>query len=105
MLEPGTGEVLEIPVSVADFHATELVEQAEAAAAVSFYRLWLSSGGKEPRYDQCVGYKRPLYLGGIDDLSNLEMCDFDVYWSLAAQLLEAVRELPAGTNVASISIG
>jgi len=37
ILEPGTGEVLEVPVSVRSFHDSELVEFAEAALAVSFY--------------------------------------------------------------------
>ena len=35
---------------------------------------------------QCVGYKRPFYIGGSDDVTNLEMVDFDVYRSLSAQI-------------------
>lgn len=102
LLEPGTSEVLEIPAS--SFHDQELFEHADAAVALSFYRDWLAAGGDAPSYTQCIGYKRPLYLGGVDNVSNLELSDFDVYWGLAAQLLAKVRGLPAGTRVSGVSI-
>ena len=93
MLEPGTGEMLEIPANRITFHEEELELEPDAAAAYSFFQQWLAAGGAKPDYGQCVGYKQPLYLGGSDDLSNLEMGDFDVYWTLAAQLLAQVRGL------------
>lgn len=99
MLEPGTGEVLEIPADYTSFHENELLEQAEAVAALSFYERWRSAGGARPRYDQCIGYKVPLFLGGLDDLPNLEVSDLDVYWTLASQLLAQIRETPSGTVI------
>lgn len=105
LLEPGTGEALEIPATFASFHDKELVEHADAAIALSFYRDWLKAGGVAPTYAQCVGYKRPLYLGGTDNVSNLELADFEVYWGLASQLLAKVRGLPVGTRVGNVSIG
>jgi len=104
MLEPGTGEALEIPVGICAFHQEELVHEADAAVAYSFFNQWLETGGRVPEYDQCVGYKKPLYIGGVDDLSNLEMVDFDVYWTVSAQLLAKVRGLPVGTQIGDISI-
>ena len=94
MLEPGTGEALEIPVDQHAFHDEELVQEPDAAAAYSFFTQWAASGGTKPAYDQCVGYKQPLYLGGADDLGNLELVDFEVYWSISAQLLAKIRGLP-----------
>lgn len=104
MLEPGTGEALEIPVGQSAFHDEELVQEPDAAVAFTFFEQWLASGGVRPEYDQCVGYRRPLYLGGADDITNLEMVDFDVYWTTSAQLLEQVRELPPGTRISGASI-
>ena len=104
MLEPGTGEALEIPVDRAGFHVEELVNEPDAAAAYSFFEDWLAVGGVRPEYDQCVGYKRPLYLGGRDDITNLETVDFEVYWTLSAQILGEVRGLPAGTRIRGASI-
>src|SRR5204863_782100 len=40
LIEPGTGEVLEIPSTFIDFHNDELVEQQEAALARSFFDSW-----------------------------------------------------------------
>jgi len=105
LLEPGTGEALEIPANFQSFHRRQLVENAEAAVALSFYKSWLASGGQVPAYDQCIGYKRPLYLGGVDEVTNLEVGDFDVYWTISAQLLSRTRGLPVGTKINNVSIG
>ena len=91
MLEPGTGEVLEIPVTADDFHEQELVFNADAAIAFSFYRDWLGNGGERPQAGQCIGYRQPLFLGGHDGVENLECTDLEVYWSITAQLLAKIR--------------
>jgi hypothetical protein len=105
LLELGTGEALEIPASVDSFHSRELVDHAEACVALAFYRRWLAGGGVQPAYDQCIGYKRPLHLGGADDVENLELSDFDVYWTIAGQLLAKTRGIPSGTRIGRVSIG
>lgn len=92
LLEPGTGEALEIPLDRIAFHEQELIEEPDAAVAYSFFEQWLSTGGSRPAYDQCIGYRQPLFLGGADEVSNLELSDFDVYWTISAQLLAKVRE-------------
>ena len=46
MLEPGTGEVLEIPATVRLFHDTEMVDFADAALSASFYAEWRTSDGR-----------------------------------------------------------
>ena len=104
LLEPGTGEALEIPADRQAFHEEVLVQEPDAATAHSFFRQWLAAGGSRPEYDQCIGYNRPLYLGGADDLTNLQVVDFDVYWTISAQLLAQVRGLPVGTKINHISI-
>lgn len=104
MLEPGTREVLEIPVNRGAFHDDELRNEPDAAAAYSFFQQWLEAGGTRPGYDQCIGYKRPLYLGGADDVSNLSLMDFNVYWTLSAQIIARVREVPVGTPIRDVSI-
>jgi hypothetical protein len=104
MLEPGTGEALQIPVDRQAFHEEELVQEPDAAAAYSFFQQWLAAGGPRPDYHQCVGYQRPLYLGGVDDVANLEVVDFDVYWTISAQLLAQVRGLAPGTVINRVTI-
>jgi len=91
LLEPGTGEVLRIPSNLETFHDNELVEFGEAALGISFYEQWRATGGAAPDYDQCVGYRKPLFLGGVDEVENLELSDLDVYWHLMGQLIEQTR--------------
>jgi len=91
LLEPGTGEALEIPLDRVAFHEQELVDEPDAAVAYSFFEQWLAAGGSRPSYDQCIGYRQPLFLGGADEVSNLELSDLDVYWTISAQLLAKVR--------------
>lgn len=88
LLEPGTGEALEIPVDFVAFHDKELVEQSDAALASEFFWVW-SDANREALpllRSQCVGYKVPLFLGGNDTADNLEISDVDVYWTICGQL-------------------
>ena len=91
LLEPGTGEALEIPVDLAEFEASELVDNPDAALAWSFYKEWRGSGGAAPGHGQCIAYRKPLFLGGEDMLGNLELADMAVYWSLTAQMIGQIR--------------
>ncbi|MBB6626240.1 DUF1851 domain-containing protein [Nocardioides sp. KIGAM211] len=89
MLDVGVGEVLEMPGSLRDFHESELIDYHDAALASSYYSQWRrDSGDTAPLTStECVGYRIPLFLGGVDDTSNLERSDADVYWSLCGQML------------------
>ncbi|TMJ17221.1 MAG: DUF1851 domain-containing protein [Alphaproteobacteria bacterium] len=104
LLDAGAGEALQVPASITEFHERELLEAPDEAIALSFYKEWIRRGGDAPAYDQCVGYKQPLFLGGTDDVSNLEVSDFEVYWSICAQLLDQTRHLPPGTRIGRVSI-
>lgn len=99
MFEPGTGEALEIPCNIRSFHDEELIQYRDAALASDFHERWLANGGSAPQYDQCVGYRKPLFLGGTDELGNLELSDIDVYWHILAQLILKAKGLPPGTPV------
>ncbi len=99
MFEPGTGEALEIPCNIVSFHESELVQYGNEALAQGFHEEWLASGGPKPALLQCIGYKNPLFLGGSDTLSNIELADLDVYWTLMGQLVRQTRHLPSGTKV------
>lgn len=99
MFEPGTGEALDIASNLRSFHGAELLEYGEAALAISFHEKWLAVGGAMPRYDQCIGYRMPVFLNGADEVENLEVSDIDVYWHLTGQLILQTKGLPQGTKV------
>ena len=104
LLEPGTGEALEIPVPFSTFHDGELVDYADAALAAEFFEAWSAQhpSALPLSPDQCVGYKVPLFLGGHDDVANLEVSDLDVYWTICGQLRRQVKVLPPGTPIRSV---
>jgi hypothetical protein len=86
VFEPGTGEVLEIPVPFSRFHDDELVEQGDAALALTFFER-AQAAGLQVSFDQCAGYRVPLFLGGKDEVENLDVIDLDVYWTIHGQLI------------------
>ena len=92
MFDLGAGEVLEIPSNLDTFHDHELVYSSSAALETELYGEWLSAGGAPPSYSQCVGYQVPLFLGGADEVGNLELPDLDVYWHIIGQVLEQVGD-------------
>ena len=97
MFEPGTGQALKIPANIETFHDDELVNFDEAALAVDFYQRWHKIARTKLEYDQCAGYKKPLFLGGADDVGNLETSDIDVYWHILGPLIIKAKGLPIGT--------
>lgn len=101
---PGTGKVLEIPTSFQDFHNFEIVDYPNDALASDFFAEWKNTVDDEIQADQFVGYKIPLFLNGEDDLSNLEISDMDVYFTLCGQLLQQVNKMPPGTKISKVSI-
>lgn len=106
LLEPATGEALEVPHPLVRFHEEELVDYRDEVLAASFFTEWSRANASAlplPR-NQCVGPKVPLFLGGSDEVSELEVSDIDVYWSLSGQLRLATRDLPDGTSIRSASI-
>jgi len=101
----GVLEWVEIPADIKTFHNEILLDLAEPALAVNFYNAWLESGGKPPRYSECVGYKRPLFLGGDDWVENLEVIDMDVYWTVTAPMIAKARRVGVGGLIGKIEIG
>ena len=104
MLEPGTGKALEIPADIESFHNVELISYTNEALASEFYHAWRTAGGRPPSREECIGYKRPLFLGGKDDIQNLEITNIEVYWSLSAQMIHQTRGMAPGTKIRNINI-
>nr|WP_240992778.1 DUF1851 domain-containing protein [Mesorhizobium ciceri] len=77
MFEPGTGEALQVPANVRTFHEIDVREDEDAAVGCQPLRKLARFRGAEPAYDQCIGYKKPLFLSGEDDISNQELSDLE----------------------------
>jgi hypothetical protein len=107
LLEPGTGQRLEIPLTFGAFHDEELVEYRDAALATGFFDTWAQAHPRALPLAQgdCVGYQVPLFLGGRDTVDNLEVIDLDVYWTTCGQLRQGTLQLPEGTSIKDVSAG
>lgn len=88
MLEPGTGQILSVPDDVEDFHEYDIAEEADDVLSGGFYRAWLEKNNNyQLKHNECVGYKVPLFLGGKDNVDNLEAGDMEVYWGVLTPLM------------------
>lgn len=104
LLEPGTGEALDVPVTFSTFHDVGLSRFRDACLLPDFFTEWKATNDTQLAFDECVGYKVPLFLGGEDTVENLELINLDVYWSITGQLIRATRHLPPGTSISGITL-
>lgn len=102
LFEIATGQVLKIPMSFKEFHEELLIEDADAAVAEQMFVRWRLSNPDPLTAVDCVGYKVPLFLGGTDDVENLERTLADLYWTITGQLLNKSRQLPLGTPLGGV---
>ena len=93
-------------MSFLDFHNSELVDQRAAVVASTFFNEWLAANPDALPLgpDRCVGYRVPLFLGGRDELANLEETDLGSDLSLSAQLLAQTRGSAPGTSISRIRV-
>lgn len=85
-LVPGTGDIEAADIALSDFLYSKLPADHEDLPSEAYWRDWLSVGGRPLATDECVGYRVPLFLGGEDDVPNLEIVPLRSYLSLCGQL-------------------
>jgi hypothetical protein len=103
-VDPGGGEYLTTDCPLSEWH--DAVAGEEDPLAYPFYFAWRKANpGQGPlAFHQAIGYKVPLFLGGEDEVPNLEVCDREVYFELCTQLAHGARQLPVGETVTAIAI-
>jgi hypothetical protein len=106
VVEIGSGEVLELPYTFVEFHE-RLIEEQRAAFLSENFNEWKLANLKKIPLDtsSCVGYKVPLFLGGQDEIENLDVVSLDVYWSINGQLRLGVKGLPEEIVITEITGG
>lgn len=102
-VDAGGADGFDTEQTIVEFHTQALVRQASAALAYPFFQEWMGANPSEIPPDKCVGYRIPLFLGGKDDLSNLELMEMGVYWHLCSELWDQVKDLPEGAPVGEIT--
>jgi hypothetical protein len=90
IFEIGTAEILSTGCDFQTFLNNEIPNNGNASLSSIFYREWLNKKGTSVKYGRCIGYKIPLFMGGKDDITNLEDSDMDVYWSIISQVMAQI---------------
>jgi hypothetical protein len=107
LLEIGTGDALEVPYGLVAFHDDHLTEDPEPALAVAGWGEWsaLHPETLPLPAEKCVGYELPLFLGGQDTPDNMEVSDWEVYWTVVGRLKLRTDGLAEGTPIRDIGAG
>jgi hypothetical protein len=104
LLDVAAGTVSQIASSVAEFQSLlsdrEFVYNHLSVAMVAD----LLQSGRKLSHGQIFSFKIPPVLGGEYVLSNVEVSDIEVHFSLAGQVHEKVSKLAPGTQIKGVSI-
>lgn len=103
LLDPATAEVFELQASIEHFFNISLVRGKEDLLEEKKFQEIREKMAEDLRFDHCIGFVKPLFLGGKDEDSNLENSDMEVYWDLNYQVYCKIKNLPGGTSL-NISI-
>lgn len=104
LLDPVTEEIFEIPCGYRHFHKVEMFQYPNETVEHEKFKKWLSSGGRPPKYGECVSHTIPLRLEGKDTFDNFEISDLEVSWSISGQIHAQTRGIPAGTPIGKVAI-
>jgi len=98
MLDSGTAEAYKLEADIESFLNEELEEFKEGVLENRKFSPLAEKFGDLP-FNKCYGFKKPLFLGGKDEVENLEIVDLEVYWELNRQIYEKTKNLPPDTKV------
>jgi hypothetical protein len=99
MLDPATAEVFELEANIESFLNEEIEEFKIGVLEFEKFRVLSERTAFKLNFGQCMGFKKFLFLGGKDELNNLEVVDMEVYWELNYQVFCKTNGLPPGTSI------
>lgn len=83
----GYNRCLLVPCDFLEFIEKEIPNNVNTALVSSGYDKWLEYR-PALKYDECVGFIKPMFLDGSDTLKNTDVYDLKQYWGAITQLLE-----------------
>jgi len=103
MFDPATAEDFELKESLEQFHNHDLVFDRESILSEnSFHDILKLLNSTGIQFNDCVGYKVPLFLNGEDSITNYEITNTGVYWEFQRQIYTQIKDLPDGTKINEI---
>lgn len=104
VFDPSAMEVNDIKLSFMEFINKAVPASVNECFSSDAFIRWYNESGTELEYLQCLGNIVPLFLGGADELNNMELSDMDVYWSILGQTAVQIRGMEEGTVIEEFSI-
>ncbi|PRH80190.1 hypothetical protein C6N75_05630 [Streptomyces solincola] len=101
VVDPARGLATATGLDLDAWCAAAAEEDGDPFGAADF-RAWRETypGDPDPLgFDEAVGYRTPLLLGGEDDLANRERTDRRAYFDDCVAIARQVRKLPEGTVI------
>lgn len=103
LFDPATGEDFELEQSLDGFFNEELVDYRDDTLASDDFAAAMHNFNLEIlKPNQCIGYKKLLFLGGEDNLNNTEIIDMDVYWDLNYKIYSKINGMEEGSIINTI---
>jgi hypothetical protein len=104
LFDPATMKYYDIGFDIVTFHNQLLVKDRDSALSeVFFSKLLRHFDVGNLGYARCIGHKKPLFLGGTDDVDNFEITDLEVFWDFQYQIYQQIKDLPDGTPIGKIT--
>lgn len=103
MFDPATGQYYRIKNNLEAFLNEAFVDFRDEDLLIPQFEELSGLYGDGLAFQDCIGFKVPLFLGGEDEPDNYEVISMDVYWELNYQLYLKVHELPEGTLIGKIT--
>ena len=96
LFDPATAEYFSIEdTSLAEFWGESFHEIEHEAFYPEDFQATLSALGlRSVPENQGIGHKISLFLGGKDEMENLELIDTEVLWETQIQIAETINEIP-----------
>jgi hypothetical protein len=104
MFDPSTAESFRVESGIAAFHNIDLLrEEDDLLSKSNCLEIKEKLGIDELGFAECIGYKRPLFIGGEDSIDNYQKQNLEVYWEFNCQIYLQIKGLPPGTKINSIN--
>lgn len=105
MFDPSTGDDFTLEQDIVSFHNIDLVSDTLSILSSDIFENILAwHKYNSIGYNEILGYKMPLFLGGADSIDNYQKFDMEVYWEIYGQLYIQTKGMSDGTVIDSIKI-
>lgn len=91
IFDPGALEVYDIPLKFRDFVNKAIPMNPNECLAIDGFMKWHGISKCDISDIECVSYKIPPFLGGADEIANLEVSKLVDYWKIIGRTAKTFR--------------